>query len=79
MSARAPEENPFESIAACIAFSPEDWGQHHRMAWIYGIVFGWDDESMAEMARRHRWRPDDVQRLRRLNAGYRAQCRPKGT
>lgn len=70
-----PEENPFESIAACIAFSPHDWGENHRNAWIYGIVLGWDGDSMDEQARRHRWSPDDVARLRRLHAAYRAQCR----
>ena len=68
----APEENPFDSIHACIAFSPRDWSEHHRMAWIYGIVCGWGD-SMGAVARKHHWGPDEVERLKRLHIRYQAQ------
>ncbi|USN14169.1 hypothetical protein KABACHOK_03330 [Brevundimonas phage vB_BpoS-Kabachok] len=73
MSRPEPEENPFDSIHACIAFSPRDWSENHRMAWIYGIVCGWDAESMKEVAAKHRWGPDEVARLKRLHIRYQAQ------
>lgn len=76
---REPEENPFESIAAAIAFSPHDWGQHHRLAWIYGIVFGWEGEAMDEMRRKHGWNSEEVSRLQRLHARYQEHCRPRAS
>ena len=65
-------ENPLESIDAAISFSPRDWSSHHRDAWIYGIVCGWDSESMKELADEYRWTHETTARLRRLHAGYTA-------
>lgn len=79
MSKSAPEENPFDSIHACIAFTPHDWSQHHRMAWIYGIVCGWDGEALDDVARLHGWRADEVARLQRLHKRYREHCGPRKT
>lgn len=67
-----PKENPFASIRAALAFSPDDWSQHHRHAWIYGIACGWNGEALAEVAAKHGWKPTEVERLRRLHAAYRA-------
>lgn len=65
-------ENPLESIATAMAFSPADWGQHHREAWIYGIVFGYDAERMELMVKRHRWTAETVARLERLHVRFAA-------
>ncbi|UTC28317.1 hypothetical protein GURKE_02860 [Brevundimonas phage vB_BpoS-Gurke] len=77
MSRPEPEENPFEAIAAAIAFSPHDWSQHHRLAWIYGIVHGWEGEALDEMRKDHGWDAATVARLQRLHARYREQCRKR--
>ena len=61
------EENPLESVETAIAFSPHDWSSHHRMAWIYGITCGWDDEALVEMMQQHGWTGEAVSRLKRLH------------
>ena len=54
--------NAFESIECAIAFSVRDWGECRRDAWIYAIVFGWDDGAWEEMAEKHGWDEDDRKR-----------------
>lgn len=67
-----------ESLGACMAFSPRDWAGHHRDAWMYGIVNGWNDEALAELAITHKWPPSEVARLKRLHASFIA-AQPGGT
>lgn len=62
--------NPLESIATAIAFSPRDWSSHHRDAWIYGIVLGWDKEVLEELKNKHKWRDETVARLKFLHDEY---------
>ncbi len=66
-------ENPLESISIAMATWSGDWSTDPRLAWIYGIVNGWDDndgDAMAEMSKLHGWTPEAVARLRRLHAEY---------
>lgn len=74
--------NPFESLKDAIAFSSADWGQTQDMAWVYGIVLGWDadpgedeDGAMNELAGRFGWDVDTVTRLRRLHREYQREAR----
>lgn len=65
-----------ESIANLLAFSSRDWGQARDLAWLWGIVHGWDDEdheedsAMPEQARAHGWDDAEVARLRRLHDAF---------
>lgn len=79
----AHTEDAHEALRQAIAFSSADWGQARDLAWIYGIVLGWDcdpedleDEgavnAMDEMAIRHGWDVENVARLRRLHAAFNA-------
>lgn len=61
-----------ESLRNCIAFDSMDWGACKRHAFIYGIVLGWDEESLFELATKHKWDPATVHRLRGLRAAYAA-------
>lgn len=65
----APIENPFESISNTVAFWPGDWAQDKRLAWLYGIVSGWD-EAIEEVAAKHGWDTGTVARLQRLRERY---------
>ena len=66
----SPIECPLDSISTAIAFTPHDWSTNHRMAWIYGIACGWDEESLAELTEQHGWKPETVERLKRLRAKW---------
>ena len=53
--------NALESIECAIAFDVRDWSTDRRSAWIYAIVFGWDD-AWEEMFEKFGW--DDKDRKR---------------
>lgn len=63
-------ENPFESLRTAIACSSRDWAMHHRDAWIYGIVCGWDDDSLRDLAAQFGWGRGEVARLKRLRGDF---------
>lgn len=69
MTDKKVTENPLESLASSMAFAPHDFSAHHRLAWIYGIVFGWG-ELTPELAKQHGWTTPDVARLERLHARF---------
>lgn len=72
----ASTEGALESLRDAIAFSSADWGEYRDLAWIYGIVLGWDDEddpdgeTMRELAERFGWTAGGIARLRRLHAEF---------
>lgn len=72
--------DPLHALRNTLAFGSADWGEDRSTAWMYGIVVGWDDdepepgetgrEAMDELARRHRWSPAQVERLRELHRRF---------
>ena len=60
------DTNCLESIKMAIAFDVRDWGEDRRSAWIYGIVFGYDEE-LEEVKTKFRWTDEDVERLNRYH------------
>ncbi|HOL96497.1 MAG TPA: hypothetical protein PLH79_19295, partial [bacterium] len=64
-------EDPFASIRSTLATSSRDWSASSDLAWIYGIVFGWEyGDAMTEVAGKHGWSTEKVERLKRLHATY---------
>ena len=53
-----------DSISSAIVFSPHDWAAHHRLAWIFGIVVGWDDESLEGLKKKFGWDDKTIGRLK---------------
>lgn len=66
--------NALESIENVLAFSSRDWSVDKRDAWLWGIVYGWDDpdspDAMEEVVALHGWTPEEVARLRGLHADF---------
>lgn len=58
--------NCLTSIECTIAFDVRDWAEDNRSAWIYGIVFGWE-EAMDEIAKKYHWNDVTVRRLNKLH------------
>ena len=67
---RSTESDPIDALKNTLAFSVDDWATTRAMAWVWGIVLGWDDESMVELAERHGWSDGAVARLRGLHAAF---------
>lgn len=55
--------NAFESIECTIVFDVHDWLEDRRSAWIYTIVFGWDDE----VAKKFCWDEEDHKRANMMH------------
>jgi hypothetical protein len=67
MAKKTPTENFVESLHDCMVFDARDWALDNRNAWMYGIVVGWDADSMADVAQKHGWTPEEIDRLKRLH------------
>ena len=59
--------NALDSVRAAICLSSRDWSTDSKDAWIYGIVVGWEDAALEEVAKRHNFGYLEVERLRKLN------------
>lgn len=66
----AENENIFDSLNDCIVFHVRDWAADKRDAWLWGIICGWDDESIAEVQAKHGWSDHATARLKRLRAQW---------
>lgn len=53
------------SARDAIAFSSRDWSLDSHDSWVYGIVVGCGD-SLSEVAARHGWTQEAVDRVRQL-------------
>lgn len=54
------------SITSTMVFDVRDWSQVKRDAWIYGIIFGWEN-TWEDVAKKHNWSNDDLLRLKSYN------------
>lgn len=66
-----------DAIHLAVTISSRDWSIHHRDAWLYGVVAGWDDEhpdddAMPEVAERHGWDAEMVATIRFHHAAFTA-------
>ena len=60
-----------ESLRNTLVFDVRDWARNSSDAWIYGIIVGWDN-ALAEVAKKHGWPPQSVERLCALREGFKA-------
>lgn len=65
-------ENPFRSIENCLAFHVRDWASEKRDAWLWAVVWGWEGDAMKEVAEKHNWDAETVDRLKRLHRRWKA-------
>ena len=57
---RIQDLSPVEQLQRALAYSSRDWGASVDLAWIYGIISGWDDDSLSELASKYDWTQDDL-------------------
>jgi hypothetical protein len=73
--------DPLAALHDAMVFSSADWGAARDLAFIYGIVVGWDGDpddepdeddgdAMSELAAKFGWSEQGVQRLRAMHAVY---------
>lgn len=54
------------SVRAAMTTWVGDWSEDRIHAWIYGVIVGWDDASLAELAVQFGWHSEAVERLKAL-------------
>jgi len=63
--------NPLQYIECVIAFDSRDWAADNRLATIYAIVFGWDDDddidAWSEVKEQFGWSDVGVERLKKFH------------
>lgn len=64
------DKNCFESIHSALTSYTGDLSKEENLAWIYGIIIGWNDESLDDLSKSHQWTQKDIERLKRLRAEY---------
>jgi hypothetical protein len=62
--------DPLESLVNLLAFSSKDWSIDKSDAWMYGIVAGWDNESLNELQVKFDWHDLEVKRLKILHINF---------
>ena len=60
------EDDCFNSIERAIGFDVRDWSEDRRSAWIYAIVFGWD-EGESEIKKKFSWTDEDISRVHKYH------------
>lgn len=69
---RSKPYGALHSLENALCFSSRDWSRYRVDAWIYGIIVGWSDESLEELAPIHGWCPDTVAKLKARRAEFEA-------
>lgn len=70
----AQTEDPREALRRAMSFAVDDWGSSRAMAWVWGIVNGWEDDAMAELAAEYSWDAETIARVRRLHRAFDAEA-----
>jgi hypothetical protein len=69
-SGKPRRECPGCSLSVVVTFDARDWSLVRADAWLYGIICGWDDGSLAELEQKRLWGVDDTRVLKRLRAEF---------
>jgi len=69
---RLETECPIDSLKSTLAFAVDDWSRTRAMAWVWGIVHGWEGESLEECKAEFRWTDEACARLGRLHDAFEA-------
>ena len=56
-------ECPMKSVEVALATISMDVSTDAKLAWIWGVILGWDKASMKELIERFGWTSDTVARL----------------
>lgn len=51
-----------------IRVDDRDWTANQHDAWIYAVLIGWDDDTLTEIAVKHRWNEERVKYIREMRA-----------
>ena len=53
--------NPLQKLQEVFAFTSRDCSEDKMIAFMYGVISGWDDDAYAELKVKHNWSNKDVE------------------
>lgn len=59
-----------ESLHDVLVFSSRDWAADASLAWVYGVIVGWDEPSFREFEAKGFWTPLASTKLQKLNKDF---------
>ena len=62
--------NPLQRLRETFAFTSRDCGEDKMIAFMYGIIVGWDDGSYEELKSQHNWSEKDIELQKMWHANY---------
>lgn len=62
--------NPLQKLQEVFAFTSRDCSEDKMIAFIYGVVMGWDDDSYAEIKDKHNWTDKDIKLQKMWHKNY---------
>lgn len=62
--------NPLQRLHEVFAFTSRDCTEDKMIAFMYGVVCGWDDASYEELKIKHNWSDDTVQQMKLWHENY---------
>lgn len=62
--------NPLQKMKETHVFTSRDCGEDKMIAFLYGIVVGWNDESYNELKEKHNWSDEDVRLQKKWHENY---------
>jgi hypothetical protein len=62
--------NPLQRMRETFAFTSRDCSEDKMIAFLYGIVMGWDDESYNEIKSKHNWSDEDIRLQKQWHQNY---------
>jgi len=62
--------NPLQRLQEVFAFTSRDCSEDKMIAFMYGIVMGWDNKSYKELRIKHNWSDSDIELQKMWHKNY---------
>jgi len=62
--------NCLEHLVNILSFSSKDWSKEPRDIWIYGIICGWDEDSLEELKWKYNLKSIQIKVMRKLHKQF---------
>jgi hypothetical protein len=62
--------NALQRLLETLSFTSRDCSEDKMIAFMYGIIAGWDDDSYSELKTKHNWSDEDISLQKMWHSNY---------
>lgn len=62
--------NPLQRLRETLCFTSRDCSEDKMIAFMYGIICGWDDDAFCELKVKHNWSDIDIEQIKKWHENY---------